>query len=132
MIKSTSPSPKPLEYVSIVWRESRTMPGVRYAIHRMSLMQRIALTGSIRELTSKHEFLRAGDAVDQVEATLSELLVKRLYLEWGLDQIHGLEIDGNTATSESLIAKGPEALTDEIVIDIQSELGLSDEETKNF
>ena len=131
MTKSISPLPKLLEYASVVWRESRAMPGVRYAINRMSLMQRIALTKSIRDLTLSHDFLRAGDSADQVEATLSELLVKKLYLEWGLDQIEGLQIDGEAATMDSLVIKGPEKLTDEIVADIQSELGLSDEETKN-
>ncbi len=98
MTRSISPSPKPFEYVSISWRESRAVTGVRYAINRMSLTHRIALTKSIRDLMIKHEFLRAGNSADQIEATLSELLVKKLYLEWGLNKIQGLDIDGEAAT----------------------------------
>ena len=131
MMRSISPLLKSFDYASIAWRESCAVKGVRYAINRMSLTHRIALTKSIRELTLKHEFLRAGNPADQVEAALSELLIKKLYLEWGLSQIEGLKIDGQAATVEAVIAKGPEELTNEIVAEIQTELGLSDEETKN-
>ncbi len=80
----------------------------------------------------RDEFLRAGDPADQLEAGLADLLVRRLYLEWGLAGIEGLHIDGEAATPETLIAAGPESLSEEIASSIQAELSLSDEERKNF
>jgi hypothetical protein len=76
--------------------------------------------------------LRAAEISDEIEATLADLLVKKLYLEWGLVEIRGLRIDGETPTSERLIHGGPEALTDEIVNGIRAEIELSPEERKNF
>jgi hypothetical protein len=80
----------------------------------------------------RDEFLRAGDAADQVEAGLADLLVRKLYVEWGLVEIEGLEIDGAAATPQLLIDAGPEELTDEIAASIQGELSLTEEERKNF
>jgi hypothetical protein len=85
----------------------------------------------VRELTLRYEFLRAGDAAEQLEATLSDLLVRKLYLEWGLAAIEGLCIDGQSATIASTIESGPESLADEIVAAIRAESGLSDDERKN-
>ncbi len=79
----------------------------------------------------RHEFLQAGETQDKLEASLSELLVRRLYLEWGLKEITGLMIDGEAATTEQLIERGPERLTDEVIEAVQAELTLSDEERKN-
>ncbi|MGH9622868.1 MAG: hypothetical protein ACRD4G_00845 [Bryobacteraceae bacterium] len=62
---------------------------------------------------------------------MGDLLVERLYLEWGLAEIEGLAIDGTSATPALLIEKGPEPLTREILASIQAELGLSEDERKN-
>ncbi len=118
-------------YSSLLWHESRVMPGVRYAIRRVSLSQRIELTQRVRELSSRHEFLKAGDTSDEVDAALSDLLVRRLYLEWGLEELSGLSIDEEAVTTAALIDRGPEALSDEIIASIQGEIGLSEEERKN-
>jgi hypothetical protein len=107
------------------------MPGVRFAIRRVSLQQRIELNRGVQELTMKYEFLKAGDASGQLEAALSDLLVAKLYLEWGLETIEGLSINGQKATPDSLIIYGPENLTDEIVQTIQAESALTDDERKN-
>ena len=40
-------------------------------------------------------------------------------------------IDGQAATAEMLVEKGPESLSNEIVGAIQAELSLSEEERKN-
>jgi hypothetical protein len=112
--------------------DSKTFPGVRYAIRRISLGQRIELTREARELALQNEFLRAGDATDQLDAAFSELLVRRMYLEWGLVSVDGLRIDGRPATVESIAAFGPEPLADEIIESLRSELGLTEEERKNF
>lgn len=108
------------------------MPGVRYAIRRISLGQRLELTKRARELCLRHEFLKAGNAQEQLEASLSDLLVERLYLKWGLAELEGLLIDGEPASPSALIEKGPELLASEILASIQSELGLSEDERKNF
>ncbi len=130
-MKFTSPLHKELGYSSVSWHESQALKGVRYAINRVSLAQRIELTKNVRELTLRHEFLKAGDTSDQLETTLSDLLVRRLYLEWGLAELRGLAIDGEPATVELLVQKGPETLSEEIITAIQAELGLSEQERKN-
>jgi hypothetical protein len=101
-------------------------------VRKPSLGQRIALTGRVRELTLDNEFLRAGDISDQVTASLAELLVKKLYVEWGLAAIKGLKIDGEEASATALIERGPEELIDEIVAAIKAESGLTEDERKNF
>ena len=108
------------------------MPGVRFAVRRISLRQRIELNRRVKELTIKYDFLRAGDAADRLEAALSDLLVAKLYLEWGLDEIAGLSIDGQKATPDLVIAHGPESLSDEMAQFIQAESALTDDERKNY
>jgi hypothetical protein len=131
-MKFISPSLKAVQYASLSWHNSRTIEGVRFAIKRVSLAQRLDLNEQVRELTLRYEFLRAGPAADQIEATWGELLVRKLYLEWGLAELEGLLIDGQKATLALLIDKGPEELADEVVSAIQKEIGLSEEERKNF
>ncbi len=130
-MKSQSPSHNQQRYSTVNWLESQALPGVRYGIRRISLAQRIELTSRARELTRRYEFLRAGDAGDQLEASLADLLTRRLYLEWGLAEIRDLMIDGQAATVEIVVEKGPESLSNEIVAAIQAELSLSEEERKN-
>ena len=132
MTRFTSPSPEGSSYTSILWKDSRSYPGVRIAVRRPSLVQRIDLNHRVRELACKHEFLKAGDTADQLEALLSEMLVQKLYVEWGLVEVTGLSIDGDPATPASLLEKGPEILVDEAVSAIQAELSLTEEERKNF
>ena len=131
MMKLQSHLRKQRPYSSLLWHESQAMPGVRYAIRRVSLAQRIELTKRVRELSIRHEFLKAGDVPDQLEGSLADLLVQKLYLEWGLAELGGLTIDDQPATIEALIDKGPEQLSDEIVAAIRGEIGLSEEERKN-
>ncbi len=131
MMKSLLRSHNQTDYASVVWHQSRCLERVRFAVRRPSLAQRIELTGQVRELTLKHEFLKAGNASDQIEAALSELLVHKLYVEWGLAEIQGLKIDGNPAATENLIERGPEELIQEIVTAIKAECGLTEDERKN-
>lgn len=119
------------EHSSVIWHDSSEIPGVRYSIRGLSLAQRIELTRKTRELLLRHEFLKAGDRLDQLEASLSELLVRRLYIEWGLIEIRGLNIDGQPATVDLLIEKGPEALTEEVAAAIRAGLELTEQERKN-
>ena len=128
----TWPSLNSGDYESCRWYDSQMSPGVRFAIRRISLAQRIELVRGVRELSLKNEFLQSGDSVEQLEASLTDLLVRKLYVEWGLAKITGLNIDGEVADAELLISKGPELLVNEIVDTVQAELGLSDAERKNF
>jgi hypothetical protein len=130
-MRSILPLHRDVKYSSLIYRESLSTPGVRYAVRKVSLAQRMELTKNVRELCLKHEFLQAGDTSDRLESQLTDLMVRRLYLEWGLAEISGLRIDGSTATIELLIARGPEQLTDEIIESIKSELGLTEDERKN-
>jgi hypothetical protein len=132
MMRFPSRSRKKSSYASLLWYESKTVQGVRYAIRRVSLSQRIELTKRARELSMRNEFLKAGDAPEQLEASLADLLVRRLYIEWGLAELTGLSVDEEPATVEVLIDKGPEALADEIISAIREQLSLSEEERKNF
>ena len=104
---------------------------MRFGIRRLSLAQRIELTKQARELALQHEFLKAGEPSEQLEATLADLLVRKLYLEWGVAELEGLRIDGQPGTVEMLIEKGPEQLSDEIIEAIRAEVGLSEQERKN-
>lgn len=132
MTNSLSPSPNSTDYVSTVWLSSKTTPGVRFGIRRVSLASRIELTRRMRELTLRYEFLKAGDAADQLEASLSELLVQQLLIEWGLVEIEGLSINGEPGKLAGLVENGPEPLSEEIATAVREQLGLSDEERKNF
>lgn len=130
-MKSILHSHKEASYSSVAWYKSKTLEGVRYAIRRISLQQRIELTKSVRELVQRNEFLQAGDGADQLEAALGELWARKLYLEWGLDQIEGLSIDGEPANKALLIDKGPETLAAEILATIRAQLELQEDERKN-
>jgi hypothetical protein len=116
---------------SVIWRESKITPGVRFCIRRVSLAQRIELTRRVRDLTIKNEFLRAGSPSEGMEAALGDLLAKRLYIEWGLQRIEGLQVDGVDATPELLVEKAPENLADEAAEAVCAELSLSADERKN-
>jgi hypothetical protein len=51
MMKFPSRLRKQSSYASLLWSESETIRGVRYAIRRVSLSQRIELTKKARELS---------------------------------------------------------------------------------
>ncbi len=119
-------------YTSCVTIESQCRPGVSLTIRRMSFGRRIELTRQIRELARKIEFLEAGsDTGEKIEAALLRAEVERLYLTWGLVRVEGLEVDGATATPESLLNEGPEDLCREAIRAIKAECGLTDAERKN-
>src|SRR5450432_1448956 len=116
MTSSTSPSVKSTRHESCLWFDSATQVGVRFRIRRVSLGRRIELARRIRELGRRIEFLQASGAPgEQIEATLLKGEIERVYLEWGLEQVDGLEIDGEAATPDSLIECGPIELAEEIL-----------------
>jgi hypothetical protein len=131
MMNFISRSPKTFDYVSQVWHQSSAYKGVSFATRQISLAGRIELTRKIQDLIFKNDFLRAGDAMEQSQARLADLLARRVYLEWGIVQVEGLNIDGSPASLKDVIERGPEDLCDEMSTTIQGELSLSEEETKN-
>ena len=120
------------DHRSLRWHDSKTNQGVRYAVRQASLAQRIELNHRVREVFLKHEFLQSGPLKDRLEASLSDLNARKIYLEWGLSELEGLSIDGQKASTDLLIEKGPESLSNEIVRTIRSEISLSEDEIKNF
>ena len=119
-------------YESGRWFEAETLAGVRYRVRRISVARKIELARRVRDIGRGVEFLEAsGDAREKLEAAVLAGEIDRAYLEWGLEAIEGLSIDGEAATPESLIARGPLGLAMEIVARIRGECGLSEEERKN-
>ena len=122
----------PVAYESAVAIESKVVPGVRFVINRISFGRRMELSRRIREITQKTEFLEAGSEVNEkIEAGILSQEVDAMYLRWALVGVDGLEIDGETATAEQLLDRGPEELAREIVVAIKEQCGLSEAERKN-
>lgn len=116
------------------WREVRSQefPEVTFRVHRMSFGRRAELAGRVRELTSRLEFHEAGRTPDDtLSAAILNTEVDRLYIEFGLAAVDGIEIDGGPATADSLFNRGPERLCREIVEAVKAECGLNAEERKN-
>ena len=117
---------------SWTWFDAETCEGVRFRIARVSVARRIELARRIREIGRKVEFLVAGqDPREKLEAAVLAAEIDRVYLEWGLEEIAGLTIDGEQATPQALIEKGPMDLAREILTRIKHECGLSEDERKN-
>jgi hypothetical protein len=117
---------------SWLWFDADGFAGVRYRIARVSMGRRIELARRIREIGRKLEFLEAStDAREKLEAVVLAGEIDRAYLEWGLEAIEGLAIDGEAATPLTLIEKGPMALAEEVLNRIKSECGLSEHQRKN-
>ncbi len=119
-------------YDSALWFDAESASGVRYAIARLTFGRRLELARRIREIGRKAEFLAAGmDAREKLDAAVVGAEVDRAYLEWGLLAVEGLTIDGETATPQAVVEKGPLALATEILEHVKSECGLSETERKN-
>jgi hypothetical protein len=98
----------------------------------MSFGRRLELVKRVRDLGQQLEFFRAGaEAQERVESVMLAAEIDRLYLEWGLLRVNGLDLDGEPASKEAFIASGPEGLCREVLSAIRRECGLSDEERKN-
>lgn len=86
----------------------------------------------VRAITPKLEFFQAGTSEqDKIDAGILSAEIDDLYLEWGLQGIEGLEIDGTAATPEALAEKGPEELFLEALHLVKAVCRLSDAEAKN-
>lgn len=120
------------QYESVAWFDAQSLEGVRYAIARISLGRRIELARRMREIGRKVEYLAAGDdAREKLEAAVVSAEIDRAYLEWGLAEVAGLSIDGEAATPESAIEKGPMKLAAEMLARVKAEWSQSGDERKN-
>ena len=117
---------------SSAWFDAETCEGVRFRVARISVARRIELARRVREIGRKVEFLEAGqDPREKLEAAVLAAEIDRVYLEWGLEEIEGLAIDGEAATPAALIEKGPLDLAKEMLGRIKRECGLSEDQRKN-
>lgn len=127
-----SHSAEPLQYRSAEWVESAVMPGVRYLVRRVSLALRAEITRRVKKLLTELEYREAGEGLDdRLSAALVAAQVDLAYLEWGLARVQGLEIDGQAATIQTLLERGPEALSREIAKTIRDRCRVTEPERKN-
>ena len=119
-------------YESAVWRTSRTRPGVRYQVLRMSLLRRHRLLLELKDLAAEQRFHAAQEGMEN-EIAAAELRgrIDEKAIRAALVQIAGLSIGGEPATVESLLESGPEDLAYEIAEAIADESFLNEEERKN-
>lgn len=121
-----------MNYDSTITVCSSVFEGVNFTIVRMTFGRRIELMRRVRGMSAKLEFEKAGShAGDQIQASLISAEIDELYLRWGLISIAGLTLDGEPANVDSLIASGPEALSQEVLKAIKRECALTEEERKN-
>ncbi len=121
-----------MNYESVKVVESRVESGVAYSVIRMSFGRRVELMKRVRDLARRMDFLEAGeDTGEKMDAALLQAEIDRVFVEWGLRGISGLELDGTAATPETLAQSGPEALFREALGAVHAEIGLSGEERKN-
>jgi hypothetical protein len=122
----------PVSYESALTIESKVMPGVKFVVNRISFGRRMELSRRVREIAQKVEFLEAGNEMDEkIEAGILAQQVDAMYLRWALVAVEGLQIDGEPATAEHLLERGPDDLAREIVGAIKEQCGLSEAERKN-
>jgi hypothetical protein len=132
MTRLLSLSPDAVRYEGEVRHASKVMPGVEYAIRRISLGRRIEFARKVREFAARLECHEAGTGIlDRIDSGLITAEIDALYLRWAVSAIFGLSIDGRPASCEALIDTGPEPLAKEIAVAIRKECGLSEHEIKN-
>ena len=123
--------------MSAIWESKKTVrtelrQEVEFTLYRMTFGRRLELMKKVRDLSARIEFFEAGrEESNRMEASLLGGEMDRLFLEWGLEEVRGLEIDGSPATVAGLIDKGPEDLVHEALGMVKAECGLNEAERKN-
>ena len=109
-----------------------TAPGVIVKIRKMTFGRRCELLGQVGDLVKKAMFFEAGAGPEnQLPAAQERHAADAMLLQWAIESIHGLTIDGEEATASLVIKAGPEELAIELVGVIHNQLGLTSEEIKN-
>jgi len=121
-----------MNYESTKTVASSIMPGVKFGLRRISFRGRLELLRAVRQVSGRQDFAAAGESLaDRLEAAVLEHELDEIYLRWGLVGIEGLELDGNPATIDTLLAHGPENLCQEVLAAIKQDCGLTESEAKN-
>ncbi len=121
-----------MQWESVKRKESLVSAGVTYVVRRISFGRRMELMGRIRDLAARLEYFEAGrDEKNVMEASLLAGQIDRIYLEWGLEAVEGLVIDGTPAECRTFLDMGPEELVHEALEYVRAECGLSEQERKN-
>ncbi len=121
-----------MTYESVEQVNSKVAAGVTFSIYKMSFTRRMDLMRRVRELAGRAEFLNAGkDAAGKMDAAILESEIDRLYVAWGLKEVSGLDVDGASATPDSLAESGPEEVFREALAAVRAATGLSEAERKN-
>lgn len=111
---------------------SEAVPGVELVIARMTFGRRLELMKRVRDLAARIEYFEAGrDEKNRMEASMLGAQMDKVYLAWGLEDVRGLVVDGEQATPEMLVERGPESLVHEALAAIKAECGLTETERKN-
>src|ERR1700744_6174230 len=75
------PSNGAFQYARLFSIESKTLRGVRFAIHRISFGRRMELSRRVRELSRKADYLEAGtDIHEKIEAGILAQEIDAMYL----------------------------------------------------
>lgn len=123
--------------MSYLWRSaedfrSSAYPTVRYRISKMSMGRRLELTRRVRDLTKRLEFASAGTGTeDKMDAAILAGEIDRLYWEFALESIEGIQMNGDAISPTSQFDLGPEDLSREILMRIKQLTQLTDTERKN-
>lgn len=121
-----------MDYKSTVTIRSKLHEGVTYRVARLAFDRRMQLMRRVRELAINLDFLRAADSdAEHMETHILTAQIERAYVTWGLEAVDGLLIDGEPATPESLMERGPEDLAHEAIKAVRAECSLTDAERKN-
>ena len=121
-----------MQHISTITKSSAVCTGVSYSIKRMTFGRRLELIRRAGDLAKRLEFHSAGTSFeDQAERGILTGEINKLYLNWALIEVRGLEIDGVPAKPETLIDDGPEELCQEIIEAVKAECFLTGEERKN-
>lgn len=73
--------------------------------------------------------------IDELTAKYFDVMISKMfphYLEWGIESVSGLDINGQPATAKSIISDGPEELVAELGWEIHRVTRMSSEENLGF
>lgn len=120
-----------MSYESVTTVESQVVPGVRLQVVRMSFGRRVELMRRVREMARRVECYEGGDLGQRMDAGVLRAEIERLYVEWGIQSVSGLLVDGVEADVAGMIERGPEEVFREALSAVRREAGLTDDERKN-
>lgn len=122
-----------MNYESTTVFDSKALPGVRVRLRRISFGARLELARLLRDALERIDRAMSAPPGEARDAQAAGLAAEAdmICLRWAVCGIEGLEIDGQAATVESLIERGPEPLVVETIERVRAECGLNEQERKN-